>query len=301
MTLELTGCRNLSGTLAGLRPCVATGLEVLEVSSAFDLGGDLADLFGPLRDAAPAPRLRSLVLDACLRLEGTLHCLARCANLETLSLDRCHALEGALDPLASCGALASLRLGECARLTGDLQPLAKCSTLRDLDLRQCAFVGGLAPLDALGRLRVVDVSGVDARPVLGLAGPIPRRLLARVSRLDLSFCLEVDGVLDAVALRGPTVVLVEPTRAAHDRDRAAAADSVLREEAHRAQVAFDRADAKARRQLAKRRDEEALARAKDDADAAVREAKRSERDAAERLVGAEIISDSLADREAGAY
>ena len=77
--------------------------------------------------------------------------------------------------------------------------------------------------------------------------------------------------------------------------------SLNREEAHRAQVAFDRADAKARRQLAKRRDEEALARAKDDADAAVREAKRSERDAAERLVGAEIISDSLADREAGAY
>ena len=293
-TLTLRGCKNLSGTLRGVaRP----SLRALEVSGFHDASGDLSDVFAD----GPAPSLAVLVLDGAARVSGGLEALARCAALEVLSLGGCANLEGPLAPLASLAKLRALRLGGCARLAGDLAPLAACAHLAELDVSRCAFAGPLDPLGDLPRLRVVDVSGAAEAPVLGLRGALPPRLVARAARLDVSHCPGLEDVLAAAASRAPGVVVVEPERAGREREAAAAAGRAEASAQRDAAAARDRADATRRRERVREADAARDAREREEAEAARKREADARRAEEERTIGAEVMADYHAAREAGSY
>ena len=291
--LALLGGKNLSGSLAGLRGLAR--LEALSLDGAVGLSGALDELFEGV--GAPRPALRRLSLDGCVKLGGALEPLAHCAALEYFSARRCARLEGGVGAFGRCRALAFLALADCEGLAGPLAPLGGCGRLVDLNIARTAIGGPLAPLAGLARLRVLDVSGAETAPNFAVAGPVPPALLRRVRSLDLSFAYGVEGARDSQRSRAPGVVAVDSFRAAFDANaaRALADERAAVERAAAAAAARD--DARARRDAAGERDRAAADRAA----AAARAAEDARVEHEERVVGAEIMADNIAGREADAY
>ena len=104
------------------------------------------------------PRLRSLVLHACLGLRSV-GGLGAHPTLRHLSLKGSYGI-GDLSPLLQCPRLECLILAHCGGLSDQaVQVLADCPALRVLDVCNDRQLRDLAPLGRCPSLRVLHVAG----------------------------------------------------------------------------------------------------------------------------------------------
>ena len=120
----------------------STSLQTLDLSGCEQLSGSLAPLAG-------LTSLQSLNLSGCKQLSGSLGLLASLTSLQSLDLIGCKQLSGDLAPLAGLASLRSLNLAWCTQLSGDLAPLAGLTSLQSLDLSLCWRLRRFAPLESL--------------------------------------------------------------------------------------------------------------------------------------------------------
>jgi Leucine-rich repeat (LRR) protein len=165
---------------------VAPFLETLHVSRSL-----LADL----KPLAALPRLRTVRVEACRKLQGTLEPLLGCKELREVDLRRA-AVTGSLWPLAGLPLLKSLSLLSCWELDGSLYPLHASTNLVHVDLYSCRHVTGtLEHVAALAKLQTLKLRECHA-----LGGTLePLEGLLKLRHLDLSCCYEISGTLAPVA------------------------------------------------------------------------------------------------------
>lgn len=165
---------------------VAPYLETLHVSRSL-----LADL----KPLAALPRLRTVRVEACRKLQGTLEPLLGCKELREVDLRRA-AVTGSLWPLAGLPMLKSLSLLSCWELDGSLYPLHASKNLVHVDLYSCRHVTGtLEHVGALAKLETLKLR--ECHALGGTLEPLER--LARLRHLDLSCCYEISGTLAPVS------------------------------------------------------------------------------------------------------
>ncbi|KAH8098024.1 hypothetical protein JL720_946 [Aureococcus anophagefferens] len=165
---------------------VAPFLETLHVSRSL-----LADL----KPLAALPRLRTVRVEACRKLQGTLEPLLGCKELREVDLRRA-AVTGSLWPLAGLPLLKSLSLLSCWELDGSLYPLHASKNLVHVDLYSCRHVTGtLEHVGALAKLETLKLR--ECHALGGTLEPLER--LARLRHLDLSCCYEMSGTLAPVS------------------------------------------------------------------------------------------------------
>ncbi|KAK7249979.1 hypothetical protein SO694_000056104 [Aureococcus anophagefferens] len=165
---------------------VAPYLETLHVSRS---------LLSDLKPLAALPRLRTVRVEACRKLQGTLEPLLGCKELREVDLRRA-AVTGSLWPLAGLPLLKSLSLLSCWELDGSLYPLHASKNLVHVDLYSCRHVTGtLEHVGALAKLETLKLR--ECHALGGTLEPLER--LARLRHLDLSCCYEISGTLAPVS------------------------------------------------------------------------------------------------------
>ena len=172
LTLNLSNCRSLTGTLLPLGHCKF--LTSVNLCNCDKISGMLDALEN-------CCALTNLNLGNCQKLTGSMDALDKCTALTCLEVFGCKNITGTLDALTACTALTKLdfsSFGTTMRVSGTLDLLWRCTALTELDLEYCrSLKGNLRALGGLTNLDKLDLGDCNK-----ICGPLPGNIVRLISQ-----------------------------------------------------------------------------------------------------------------------